>query len=81
MRDMIGDRVLRALASALAKGNGKVKVRYRRRWGKNHVRKEKTIGERKTKIGRTARQCGATARQGSDQPGLIARRRQGDDRA
>ena len=28
----MGDRVLRALASALAKGNGKVKVRYGRRW-------------------------------------------------
>ena len=34
MRDMMGDRVLRALASALAKGNGKVKVRYGRRWGR-----------------------------------------------
>ena len=30
----MSDRVLRALASALAKGNGKVKVRYRRRWGR-----------------------------------------------
>ena len=32
-RDMMGDRLLRALASALAKGNGKVKVRYWRRGG------------------------------------------------
>ena len=31
---MIGDRVLRALASALAKGNGKVKVRDGRRRGR-----------------------------------------------
>ena len=27
----MSDRVLRALSSALAKGNGKVKIRYRRR--------------------------------------------------
>ena len=30
----MGDRVLHALASALAKGNGKVKVRYGRWWGR-----------------------------------------------
>ena len=30
----MSDRVLRALSSALAKGNGKVKIRCWRRWGR-----------------------------------------------
>ena len=36
----MSDRVLRALASALAKGNGKVKIRYGGRWGKVGVTRE-----------------------------------------
>ena len=36
----MSDRVLRALASALAKGNGKVKIRDRRRCGKVGVTRE-----------------------------------------
>ena len=36
----MSDRVLRALSSALAKSNGKVKIRYWRRGGKVVVTRE-----------------------------------------
>ena len=57
MRDMMGNRVLRALASALAKGNGKVKVRYGRRWGR---------GGDGARTGDSGEEGGSSSEDGSD---------------